>query len=110
MRIKRLISYRVLLMSVHLSSMKMLMILAVFLIRLIRFLNIYLLLLLLMTRYSVFMVIHILQYIIIYTTYIQHYIYINIHLGGIGNTLNYIDKLENVTKPVEINYKPINYN
>lgn len=30
--------------------------------------------------------------------------------GGIGNTLNYIDKLENLAKPIEVNYKPINYN
>lgn len=30
--------------------------------------------------------------------------------GGIGNTLNSIDKLENLSKPIEVNYKPVNYN
>lgn len=30
--------------------------------------------------------------------------------GGIGNTLNQIDKLENLNKPIEVNYKPVNYN
>jgi len=29
--------------------------------------------------------------------------------GGIGNTINLIDKIENIHKPIEICHKPLNY-
>lgn len=30
--------------------------------------------------------------------------------GGIGNTMNLVDKIENIHKPIEVNQKPVNYN